>query len=92
MGVPSSTSAALVLEGAAAEVMEQQVPLTAGLASYQRVPKSPGGTLMIKDNLKLFDHMVGFARRQAVPGEQLVPSAAVGDVEMRPDTKDEPGG
>ena len=62
MGVPSSTSAALVLEGAAAEVVEQQVPLTAGLASYQRVPKSPGGTLMIKDNLKLFDHMVGFAR------------------------------
>jgi len=92
MGVPSSTSAALVLEGAAAEVMEQQVPLTAGLASYQRVPKSPGGTLMIKDNLKLFDHMVGFARRQTVPGEQLVPSAAVGDVEMRPDTKEEPGG
>ena len=50
------------------------------------------GTLMIKDNLKLFDQMVGFARRQAVPGEQLVPSAAVGDVEMRPDTKEEPGG
>jgi hypothetical protein len=47
---------------------------------------------MIKGNLKLFDHMVGFARRQAVPGEQLVPSAAVGDVEMRPDTKEEPGG
>ena len=47
---------------------------------------------MIKDNLKLFDHMVGFARRQAVPGEQLVPSAAVGDVEMRPYTKEEPGG
>jgi len=47
---------------------------------------------MIKGNIKLFDHMVGFARRQAVPGEQLVPSAAVGDVEMRPDTKEEPGG
>ena len=47
---------------------------------------------MIKDNLKLFDHMVRFARQQAVPGEQLVPSAAVGDVEMRPDTKEEPGG
>ena len=75
------------LEGAAAEIMEQQVPLTAGLTSYRRVPKSPGGTLMIKDNIKLFDHMVGFARRQAVPGEQLVPSAAVGDVEMRPDAK-----
>jgi len=59
-------------------VVEQQLPLTAGLASYQRVPKSPGGALMIKDNLKLFDHMVGFARRQAVPGEQLgtqLPSA-----------------
>ena len=58
--------------------VEQQVPLTAGLASYQRVPKSPSGTLMIKCNFKLFDRMVGFARRQAAPGEQLgtqLPSA-----------------
>ena len=47
MGVPSSsTSAALVLEGAVAEVVEQQVPLTAGLASYQRAPtivRAPAG-------------------------------------------------
>ena len=48
--------------------------LTAGLRSFQVVPKSPGGTQMIADKMKLFDHMVQLARRTTSDKVELCPS------------------
>jgi hypothetical protein len=70
MGLPE-VGTPLVLEGAAAEAQAALPPITAGLASFMVVPKSPGGTKMIKSNLKLFEHMVRLAA--AARGEGINP-------------------
>jgi hypothetical protein len=83
MGLPKAATL-LVLEGAAAEAQAALPPITAGLASFMVVPKSPGGTKMIKSNHKLFDHMVRLARRTTAEHSELVPGEHL-DVSMRPE-------
>ena len=57
MGVPNAP-VPLELTGAAAAASAQLAPITAGLATFMLIPKSPGGTPMIKDKAALFEHMV----------------------------------
>ena len=65
--------AVMVLEGLAAAAEKAQAPLTAGLRSFQVMPKSTSGKHMIADKMELFDHMVRLARR-----------TTSGKVELRP--------
>ena len=73
MELPAAPSV-MVLEGLAAAAEKAQAPLTAGLRSFQVVPKSPGGTQMIADKMELFDHMVRLARRTTSDKVELCPS------------------
>ena len=80
MGLPCAP-APLQLTGEAALASAQLPPITAGLASFMVVPKSLGGTLMIKGRGQLFNHMARLARRTTAEAVDLVPSAFL-DVAM----------
>ena len=75
-----------MLESEAAEAQKNQPPLVAGLTSFMLHPKDRHGTLMIKDKLEHFEHVVKYARRMTDESTVLLPSDYLA-VDVRSDQK-----